>query len=92
MKKSFFGRFAPQERTQNKSLSMHSSDWQVVEAYRLFGSDSAGYEIPLQRMVREILLNHITHDRDFMKTKGKWIDKVLQMDKVTQTITEVTGA
>ena len=78
MRKNFFGRFSPQERTQNKSISMPESDWKKLEAYRLFGSSAAGHEIPLQRMIREILMDHISRDREFSKAKDDWMSKLSQ--------------
>ncbi|MCB9229685.1 MAG: hypothetical protein H6618_08750 [Deltaproteobacteria bacterium] len=79
MKKKFFEKFVPAEKTQNRSISMLEGEWRQLEAYRLYGSATAGHEIPLQKIVREIVTTHIASDRQFSKVKEEWIAKTDQI-------------
>lgn len=76
MRKTFFKRFEPQEKAVNRSLSMPESDWSVIEAYRLYGASHTGHEIPLQKLMREIILSHIDRDRSFSAVKQQWLAKL----------------
>lgn len=60
---------------------MLEGEWRQLEAYRLYGSDAAGCEIPLQKVVREILTTHIASDRQFSKVRNEWMEK---LDKIDQ--------
>ena len=75
MKKDFFNRFEPQEKAAYKSVSMATSDWDLIEAYRLYGASRAGHEIPFQKLIRELLIGHINADKEFFRNKNDWLQR-----------------
>ena len=72
MKKSFFNKFQKQGRVINRPLALQEDDWQIIDAYRLYGAAKAGYEIPLKALLREVIFSHIDSDRGFKKDEEKW--------------------
>ena len=84
MKKGFFDRFEAGDKTVHKSISMGSSDWKLLEAYKLYGSSKSGHDISIQRLVREIIVGHIKSDREFAKSQGDWLGKLTSIDEAAK--------
>ena len=80
MRKGFFERFEPQEKAVHKSVSLTESEWRLIEAYKLYGSSRAGHEIPVQRILREIIVAHLQGDRDFVKDQSTWLTKLAALE------------
>ena len=53
----------------SKTVAMAPSDWELIDAYRKFGEKEAGFSIPMQKLLREIVIQHIQSDRAFAKQK-----------------------
>lgn len=64
-KKTFFDRFARQDKNVSRSLSLPQGDWDLIEAYRMFGESRLGFEISLNTLIHELVVNQISSDRDF---------------------------
>lgn len=84
MKKKFFERFEPQHKAVHKSISLESSEWSLLEAYRFYGTHLRGHEISMQNLIREIITDHIQSHRDFYKDKNQWLKKVEQIEEAAQ--------
>ncbi len=70
----FFNKLPKPEKQVSKSISLNDSDWQLIEAYRKYGESSVGFNIHLNKIMREVILNHIESDRDFAKVKDQWLE------------------
>ncbi len=81
MTKQFFSEFAPQEKTLHKTVSLTESEWRLVEAYRLYGASEAGHEIPIQKLLKKILLKHVQSDRAFVHAQEEWLTKLSDLEK-----------
>ena len=81
MKKKFFEKFRGPEKKISRSISIDQSDWNNIDAYRLYGASSSGNEIQLNWLVREIVMQHIEKDKDFWNNKEQWITKINNASK-----------
>lgn len=81
MKKNFFSRFETQAKMAPRSVSMSIADWELVEAYRYYGASKAGHNLSFQKLMREIVVGHITGDKEFFKNKIEWVQRIASLDK-----------
>ncbi len=84
MKKNFLDRLEPQDKTVHKSISMGLNDWSLLEAYRFYCASTRGHDISLQRLVREIVMDHIEANRQFAKSRDQWLKKIESIREVAQ--------
>ena len=87
MKRDFFNKFRKQEKNISRPLSLQESEWDMIDAYRLFGSAKTGYEISLHSLVREIVFDHINKNIDFIKTQEQWVRESKESKKAAVTET-----
>ena len=71
-KRSFFNRFAKQEKPVSRSLSLPASDWDLLESYRMHGEDKLGFELSLHTILHELIVNQINGDREFATKAEHW--------------------
>jgi hypothetical protein len=76
MAKSFFETIEVEEPMVHKSIAMASNDWNLIEAYLLFGATKRKKKLSLQKIIRKILVKHIEGDREFIKEYEIWSKKL----------------
>lgn len=84
MKKEFFASFKKQEKSVSKSISLEKSDWLLFDAYKLYGAAKTGYEIPQHELLREMIFRQINNDKEFTKTKDRWVKQLKEIEEVAQ--------
>lgn len=81
MTKNFFEEFTEEEKSVPKSIPMTKSEWRLVEAYHLYGTSRLKFEVPIQRMLRVIIQNHIKKERNFARNKNEWLKKLSELEQ-----------
>ena len=85
VKKNFFGEFAKHEKKLGKSVQLFKSDWDLLEAYRLYGSNQSDNDISLNELLQKIVTDHINSDREFNKVSSEWLEKTKLIKKSLKT-------
>lgn len=81
MAKRFFETIEADDKMIHKSISMGAKDWNLVDAYRLYGASQRKKEISVQKIIRKILIDHIKSDREFIKEQGIWCKKLEELQE-----------
>ncbi len=79
MKKSFFDTFERQEKKVSRAISLHQNDWDLIDAYRLYGATKTGHEIPAPELIKKIIVSHIKKDPNF--SNDLWLQKAKDIQK-----------